>query len=72
MSDEITQEEIAIRYNRAHYQGYLNQQGDSGGKTVAEAQSSFKSNDEKAAKYLDKFASLHDTIAAHAKELAAK
>ena len=75
MSDqEISEEqekEIATRYKKAHYQGWLNQQIVGGGKTVKEAQEAFTVNDERASKYLEKLASIHDTIAAQAKELAA-
>ena len=71
MSEEQNNEEkeIEVRYKRAHLQGWLNQQIVGGGATSEEAKASFDKNDAKAAKYLDKLASVRETILAQAKEM---
>ena len=72
MSDtsENQEKEIAQRYKKAHYQGWLNQQIVGGSKSLESAKSSFEKNDEIASKYLDKLASVRETILAQAKEMA--
>ena len=72
MSEEqnnTEEKEIEVRYKRAHLQGWLNQQIVGGGVTAEEAKASFDKNDAKAEKYLDKLASIRETILAQAKEM---
>lgn len=63
------EKEIEVRYKRAHLQGWLNQQIVGGGVTSEEAKASFDKNDVIADKYLEKLASIRETILAQAKEM---
>jgi len=74
MSEEQTiseeqQEEIAVRYKKAHYQGWLNQQIVGGSATSEVAKNNFEKNDAIANKYIEKLASIRETILAQAKEM---
>ena len=74
MSEEQTiteeqEQEIATRYKKAHYQGWLNQQIVGGGATSEAAKETFEKNDAIANKYIEKLASIRETILAQAKEM---
>lgn len=66
---EEQQKEITVRYKKAHYQGWLNQQIVGGGATSDVAKQSFEKNDAIADKYIEKLASIRETILATAKEM---
>lgn len=61
--------ELEVLQKRAHLQGWLNQQIVGGGITAEEAKANFDKNDAIANKYLDKLASIRETILAQAKEM---
>lgn len=60
------EQEIEVRYKRAHLQGWLNQQIVGGNVTAEVAKENFDKNDAIASKYLDKLASIRETILAQA------
>ena len=69
MSEEqnnTEEQEIEVRYKRAHLQGWLNQQIVGSGVTAEVAKENFDKNDAIASKYLDKLASIRETILAQA------
>ncbi len=61
--------ELEVRQKRAHLQGWLNQQIVGGGISAEDAKANFDKNDAIANKYLDKLASIKETILAQAKEM---
>ena len=61
--------ELEVRQKRAHLQGWLNQQIVGGGISAEAAKANFDKNDAIANKYLDKLASIKETILAQAKEM---
>lgn len=64
--------ELELRQKRAHLQGWLNQQIVGGGISAEDAKANFDKNDAIANKYIDKLASIKETILAQAKDMAAK
>ena len=73
MSEEQNTSEVSeleVRQKRAHLQGWLNQQIVGGGISAEDAKANFDKNDAIANKYLDKLASIKETILAQAKDMA--
>ena len=61
---EISEEEILMRYKRAHLSGWMTQQIVGGNASSEDAAESFKKNDAKADKLIQKYASIRETVLA--------
>ena len=59
---EISEEEILMRYKRAHLSGWMTQQIVGGNVSAEDAAASFKQNDAKADKLIEKYAKIRETV----------
>ena len=59
---EISEDEILLRYKRAHLAGWMTQQIVGGGATSEQAKQNFDYNDQKATAILQKYANIRETI----------
>ena len=59
---EIKEDEILMRYKRAHLAGWMTQQIVGGGATAEQSRQNFEYNDQKANAIMEKFSRIRETV----------